>query len=240
VEGFTVELSRRDQLGKGAAERYRRGGLIPVEVYQKGAGNVSALVQYFQFVHLAAKAKISQVFLLKSEDDDLNGRSALVREIQRDHLTGKPIHVDFIALKDDEEIEVEVGLSFVGEAYGVKQEGGILNPVMHHLLVSCLPKDIPSEIVVEISGLHLNESIHAGDVPLPEGVSLITHAEEPVVIVLTPKAEVDETPAEAGAAEGVAAEGAVAEGGAAAASSADKASPAAAKGADKGAEKEKK
>ncbi|NMC61530.1 MAG: 50S ribosomal protein L25 [SAR324 cluster bacterium] len=239
MEGFTVELSRRDQLGKGAAGRYRREGLIPVEVYQKGVGNVSALVQYFQFIQLAQKAKISQVFFLKSEDESLNGRSALVREIQRDHLTGKPIHIDFIALKDDEEIEVEVGLSFVGEPYGVKQEGGIFNPIMHHLLVSCLPKDIPSEIVVEVSGLRLNESIHAGDIPLPEGVSLVTHAEEPVVIVLTPKAEVVETPAEAAVAEGAAAEGATAEGGAAA-PAADKASPAAAKGADKGAEKEKK
>lgn len=236
VEGFTVEISRRMESGKGAAGRYRREGLIPVIIYQKGTASVPGLVPYFQFLHLGEKAKSSQIFYLKSEDKDIDGRSALVRGIQRDYLTGKPIHVDFQALREDEEIEVEVALLFEGESVGVKTEGGIMTMNAHHITVSCLPKDIPTDIRVDVSELHLNQSIHAGEIVLPDRVKLITHAEEPIVSVTAPKAEVVEAaPAEGEAVEG-AAEGEAAEGGAAPAG-AEKAAPAAAA---KGSEKEKK
>ena len=237
MEGFIVEMTRREDLGKGAANRYRRQGLIPAVIYQKGTDNVPTLVPYFQFIHLGEKAKSSQIFMLKSDDKEVDGRSALVREIQRDYLSGKPIHIDFQALRDDEEIEVEVGLVFEGEPVGVKLEGGILTANAHHLLISCLPKDLPADVHVDVSGLHLNNSIHAGDIELPQGVRLITHAEEPVISVTAPKAEVVAAPAEGEAAEG--AEGAGGEG-APAAAGAEKASPSAGKSSEKGAEKEKK
>lgn len=235
MEGFIVEIARRSELGKGAANRYRREGLIPTVVYQKGIDSVPGLVPYFQFIHLAEKAKSSQIFFLKSEDSNIDGRSALVREIQRDYLSGKPIHVDFQALRDDEEIEVEVGLVFEGEPVGVKQEGGILTANLHHLLVSCLPKDLTSDIHVDVSGLHLNASIHAGEIVLPSGLRLMTHAEEPVVSVSAPRAEIVEAPAEGAAVEG-------AEGAAGSEGGSDKTAPAAAAGktAEKGADKEKK
>ncbi len=232
VEGFTVEISPRAESGKGAAGRYRREGLIPVIIYQKGTASVPGLVPYFQFLHLGEKAKSSQIFYLKSEDKDIDGRSALVRGIQRDYLTGKPIHVDFQALREDEEIEVEVALVFEGESVGVKTEGGVMAVNAHHIDVACLPRDIPTDIKIDVSQLRLNQSIHAGDLVFPPGVRLVTHAEEPLVSVAAPKAEVVAAPAEGEAVEGAAAEGEAAEGDAAA--GAEKgASAAAAKGSDK-------
>lgn len=189
MEGFTIEVTGREETGKAASNRYRKQGLIPAVIYQHGIESIPGLMPYHQFVHTAEKAKISQVFLLKSQDSRIDGRVALVREIQRDYLSGSPIHVDFQALREDEEIEVEVGLNFKGEALGVKQEGGIMTASVHSILISCLPRDIPADLDVDVSALKLNSSLHAGEIVLPTGVRLITHAEEPVVSVAAPKAE---------------------------------------------------
>lgn len=193
MEGFSIEVTRREDLGKGASRRFRRQKLLPVIIYHKGTPSVPGYISYDDFVHLGERAKVSQIFLLKSDDKEINGRPALVRDIQKDYVKGKLLHVDFLALKEDEEISVQVALSFVGEAVGVKTEGGLMTASLHELEVSCLPKDIPTEIVVNVSGMRLNDSIHAGDIDLPKGVTLITGSDEPVVSISLPKAEVEST-----------------------------------------------
>ena len=200
MEGYTLQVTRREESGKGAAGRYRRQGLIPAMIYGKHSGNVPGLLPYFEFVNSAGKAKISQIFVLKSEDKEIDGKPALVREIQRDYLTGKLIHVDLLALREDEEIEVEIGVATTGEPIGVKLDGGVMTVVLHNIMVSCLPKNIPSEIRVDVTELRVGSSLHASDLPLPEGVRLVTHAEEAVVIVAAQKAEAAPAAEEAAAA----------------------------------------
>jgi large subunit ribosomal protein L25 len=199
VADFTLEVHRRDATGKAANRRYRHQGLVPGVVYHKGEDSVPALLAQREFVQLAQQAKRSQVFILKSADQSLDGRPVIVREVQRDYLKGSVIHVDLQALTDDEEITVRVPVQLQGEAPGVKNEGGILAFVTHELGVSCFPKDIPQTIAIDISELHLGGSIHASQVGLPSGVRLVDDPEETIVSVVAARAT--KTDVEAGAEE---------------------------------------
>ncbi len=196
MESLDINIEPRDAEGSRAARRYRSKGQIPAVVYHRGENAVSALVDYNQFIQVASRSTSAQLFNLKSGEKHLNGRMALVKGVQKDYLSGKVLHVDFQALRDDEEITVEVPVSIVGEAPGVKSEGGVLTVMRHSLKVSCLPKNIPSNIQVSIAELHLGQSIHIGEVGLPEGVVALEGEDEPVVSVTTQRQEEEVKPAE--------------------------------------------
>lgn len=206
MENFTIEVSERVELGKGSCNRCRKQGFIPGIAYHRADKPVAVQVPYKEFTMLAKKARLSQVFTFKSASSSLNGKAAIVKEIQQDYLKGRVLHVDFQTLKDDEEITVDVPVRLVGEAPGVKLQQGILTLVTHEVSVTCLPKNIPSVIDVDIAALGLGESIHASDLKLSQGVTLSDDPHETIVSVLAPRAAEEEKPAAAAApAEGGAA-----------------------------------
>ncbi len=216
MENFTIEVTERTDLGKGACNRCRRSGFIPGVAYHRADEPVPVQVPYKEFTILAKKARLSQVFTFKSGNPALNGKAAIVKEVQQDYVKGKVLHVDFQTLKDDEEITVYIPVALVGEAPGVKVQNGILTLVTHEVAVTCLPKNIPSQIQVDISSLGLGQSIHASDLKLGDGVVLSDDAHETIVSVVAPRAAEEEAKAAQGA-----------EGGAAAAPAAEAAKPAA-------------
>lgn len=192
MEQFTLEISNRTGVGKSESNRLRREGFVPSIVYHKGEKSVAASLLLKDFVSLAEKARASTVFTLKSEDKDLNGKSVIVREIQKDHIKNRVIHVDFQALKDDEEITINIPLVLKGESPGVKNEGGILSFVTHEVGILCLPKFIPQVIEVSISELGLNDSLHARDLALPQGAKLSGDPDETIVSVVAARATIEE------------------------------------------------
>jgi len=216
VESFTIEVSERQELGKSGCNRCRKQGFIPGVAYHRAEKPVAIQVPYKEFTMLAKKARLSQVFTFKSSLAELNGKPAIVKEIQQDYIKGKVLHVDFQTLKDDEEITIDVPVKLVGESPGVKVDNGVLTFVTHEVTVRCLPKFIPSVIEVDISSLGLGESIHASDLKLGAEVTLADDEHETIVSVVIPRA-VEE--AKAGGAEGAPAAGA-AEGAAAPAAAA--------------------
>lgn len=210
MEGFVIEVQKRTESGSAANRRYRQAGLLPSIVYHRGEESHPALIEYRSFVNLASMSRKTQVFSLKSEEADLNGRSVFVREIQRHPVSGKLLHVDLQALKDDEEISVSVPVKPVGESPGVKLDGGVLSIILHELPVRCLPKFIPIEIEVDISSLKLGHSVHASDLKLGQGVRLDIAPDEAILAVQIPRSVVEESAAAATTAEGAAADGAAA------------------------------
>jgi large subunit ribosomal protein L25 len=190
VEGFQLEISKRGDTAPSVTKRLRKDGKIPAVVYHRGEDSLPGYVGYKEFVRLAEQAKTSQVFTFKSDEPKFNGQSALVRDIQKDNLSGKVLHIDFQSLKDDEQIRVTVPLRYIGDAYGVKTEGGMLAIHTHELTVSCFPKDIPLVIEVDITSLKINAHIHASDLTLASGVNLISgREEEPLISVVAMKEE---------------------------------------------------
>jgi large subunit ribosomal protein L25 len=231
VEEFTLEFEARAERGSAANRRFRRQGFIPTVIYSHGEQNVPALLQAKQFLHLAERSTSSQVFTLKSKDGKVfNDRPAIVKEIQIDHLKGRVMHVDFLVLKENEEITIRVPLQFVGDAIGVKDQGGVLSIAAHEIAVRCLPRAIPRIVKVEVADLKIGATIHAEELVLPEGVRLDGNPGETIVSVVVPKSAAEEAPAAAAGEAAAGAEGAAA----------PAAEGAAAEGADKGAAKAKK
>jgi large subunit ribosomal protein L25 len=200
VENFTIEVSERATIGKASANRCRKEGFIPAVAYHKAEKPLAVQVPLKEFTALASKARRSQVFTFKSSVASLNGKAAIVKEVQQDYLKGRVIHVDFQTLKDDEEITVDVPVKLVGESPGVKNQNGILAVVTHEVSVTCLPKYIPAAVTVDISSLALGQSIHAEQLVLGEGVTLADDASETIVSVVASRAEEEAKPAAAEAA----------------------------------------
>lgn len=201
METFSLEIERRSDLGRSAANRLRSMGKLPVVVYGRGEDSISGVVDYNKFVQLAHKAATSQVFTFKSADSALNNRIALVKEIQKEYVQNRVLHVDFQALKEDAAVRVHVPVVTVGEAPGVKIENGVMTLAFHDLLIEALPRAIPHVIEIDVSDLHLNQSIHAGEITLPEGVRYLGDPDEAVVSVVESRtsklAEETAAPAEA-------------------------------------------
>ncbi len=205
MESFTIEVSERAGLGKSSCNRCRKEGFIPGVAYHRADKPVAVQVPYKEFTMLAKKARLSQVFTFKSSSPALNGKAAIVKEVQQDYVKGRVLHVDFQTLKDDEEITIDIPLKLVGEAPGVKVQNGILTLVTHEITVTCLPKFIPVQVEVDITSLGLGQSIHAGDLKLPQNVVLSDDPHETIVSVVASRAAEEEGKAGAGEAGAAAA-----------------------------------
>jgi large subunit ribosomal protein L25 len=172
-------------------------------------------------------------------------QAAILKDVQRHPFKNAIVHVDFQRVEENEKIRISIPLHFTGAAVapGVKSQGGLVSHMRTEAEISCLPKDLPEFIEVDISGLSLNESIHLSQLKVPQGVVLVELAKEDaaVVAIHSPRAEEPEPTAAVaavpGAAEGAAAAAPAAAGAAGAAADAAK-TPAAAAGKKEEAKKE--
>lgn len=128
---------------------------------------------------------------------EVNGDSFLTmpREVQRDIVRGTLLHVDFLRIRRDVAIQVEVPINLVGESHGVK-EGGVVEHHLWELRVEVLPTDVPESVEADISGLGIGDSLHVSDVKVPGNVTVISGDDETVVTVVPPPVLVVEPTAE--------------------------------------------
>ena len=202
AKDYTLAVEPRSELGSTAVQRLRSQGKLPAVVYSKHSGNSPISLSYREFINLASNARISQVITFKSEDKDLDGISVIAKQMHRNFLKESVLHVDFQALKSDESVTVTVPLEIKGEAHGVKNEGGILTVSTDNIEVSCIPRKIPSSLIVDVTELTLGHSISAQDIDLPEGVELESNPDETIVSVVTARLSLEPaTTEEAGEAE---------------------------------------
>ncbi len=214
---FKLEAEKRDGTGKGVARKLRAQGQVPAVLYGHGMAPVSVSVDAKDLghaLHTDAGANVL-VDLHVGSDKHL----VLAREIQRNHLRGDFLHVDFLVIRRDEKITVQIPINVEGESPGVKQ-GGVVEHHLWEISAESLPGDVPQSVEVDISKLEIGDSFRVGDLATLTGVTILTPAEETILSVVTPQVlEVEEVAAEgAEVAEGevAAAEG---EGGEAAAPS---------------------
>ena len=214
METQQIDVVKREELGKGPMGRLRREGNVPAVVY--GGGNEAKTLHLTKhtFDHKITGTGLSQLFEFKSEDDELDGLLALIREVQTETISGKPVHIDFLLVEKGNKLKLSVPIEIIGEAPVVKLGAGVLSQSIVEVEVECLPKSIPSSLKLDISKLsEVGTSLHVSDLEIPEGVEVRTDTAISVVTAVGKQAAVEETPAEA---EGEAAEGAPAEGGEAA------------------------
>ena len=177
-------------MGK-AAKQLRKAGIIPANIYGHKEKPQAVQVEAVAFEALRRAHKASGIISLRL---DGGGRSkaqtALVRQIQRNPINGKIMHIDFFRVSLTDRIVVKIPLHFVGEAPGVKNEDGVLLHLLDALEVECAARDIVGAFDVEMTSLeHIDDALHASDVKLPQGFKLITDPEEAIAKVAATRAE---------------------------------------------------
>jgi large subunit ribosomal protein L25 len=184
-----LEVAKRSSVGKGAARQARAAGKIPAVVYGAGKPNVPISVDEKALADVFRKgAGENAIFLLKLAGSD-QSRHAMIRELQRDPLSRKPQHVDFLRVLMDVRIRVYVPIEVVGTARGVKTEGGILDLVTREIEIESLPGNIPAHLPVDVSELGIGDAVRVGDIPVPEGVSIVDNPDKVLVHVAHPTRE---------------------------------------------------
>lgn len=177
----------RSTLGKRGTLKVRRQGLIPAIIYGHKKDPVPVALPQEEFESaLRHHARLVELQLPKGAE------TALIKEVQHDHLGKAILHVDFERVDRDEKVVVEVTLELKGTAPGAST--GVLDQPLHVLKIECLAAQVPESIKVNISTLQLGQIIHVKDVPVPQGVRVLT---DPEAIVIQVKAHVvvAETPA---------------------------------------------
>tara|TARA_R110001606_G_scaffold346892_4_gene496021 strand:- start:48807 stop:49502 length:696 start_codon:yes stop_codon:yes gene_type:complete len=169
---FEVQAELRTDLGKGASRRLRHAGNVPAIVYGSDEAPISITVEHNKFLrHLAEDAFYSHILTLNV---DGKKQQVVLKDLQRHPASDvKIMHADFLRVSANHALTMNVPLHFNGEdvAPGVKT-GGLVSHLMTEVEVSCLPKDLPESIDIDVSGLDMDESIHLSELVLPAGVTL--------------------------------------------------------------------
>lgn len=204
MDTVTIVAQRRSETGKGPARRLRRAGKLPIVLY--GRGDSTALTietKALQTLRLS-ESGFNTIVDLSIEGGEPETCNAILRELQIDPVSRDMLHADFGRVAMDEPIAVSVPLDFVNVPEDrFKLERAELTVMMYELAIACLPRDIPNVIAVDLSSFEVGETLHAGDIALPQGVSLVGNVDDTVVTALIPTAaeELEREEAEA-AAEG--------------------------------------
>jgi large subunit ribosomal protein L25 len=193
AESVVLVAEMREGRGSRAAHKLRAKGLVPGVVYGHKEATVSVALSAEEL--LKAIQHKARVVDLKTDD---KVQTALIRELQWDHLGKELLHVDFARVAKDERIHVTVPLELRGTAPGVTA-GGLLEQPLHALAIECLAVNIPESIRVNVGELQIDGAIHVRDLVLPPDVQALSDPDAIVVQIKAPQAEVAPAAAEAAA-----------------------------------------
>lgn len=184
---FKIKSEIRNVFGKNASRRIRQEGMIPAILY--GADTVSiplTLNKKDVFAILKAETGENTIFKISFNSET---RNTMIKELQKDPVTDEILHADLIQIVMDNIISVSVPIVLVGEAVGVKAEGGFVDFVTREVEIECLPKNIPEQLEIDISSLHLHQSLKVEDLSSPGEITLVTDPNTVVVLIHAPTKE---------------------------------------------------
>lgn len=184
----TIEVTTREAVGTSRVRKLRETGMVPAVLYGHGESNINLAV---------SKDSVNKVIRRGTKMLSLTGAvqdTALLREVQWDAFGIDILHIDLARVSRDEAVEITLPVELHGEAPGLG-EGGQLKFTAHELTIRCPAGSIPEHLMVSVAGLHLGQSVHASDVQLPEGASMVTPGTVVVVQIAQPVAEGDDADA---------------------------------------------
>ncbi len=178
----------RTDSGKGVARKLRAAGRVPAVLYGAGVESTPLSVdskELFHLLHTGAGANVLVDLVVDGQE-----HLAIPRDVQRDHIHGRFIHLDFLAVRRDEKIHISVPVRVVGESAGVKA-GGVVEHHLWEVEVECLPTDVPEAIEVDITELEIGMGLRVSDLVAPQGATILTNPEDSVVAVQQPQMAVE-------------------------------------------------
>lgn len=186
---LTLKATKR---GSEKMDDIRGAGLVPAVFYGFGKESTSISVPAIEFIKIFREAGETTTVTLDVDGEKV---STLIHDLQKDPVTGVPTHIDFLVVDMNKEAEVSVPVEFTGLAEAEKTGVGMVMKVMHEIEVRALPANLPHSIVVDLTPLAtLHDVIHAKDVVLPSGVTLVTDGEDVVASVSAFVEEKEEAP----------------------------------------------
>ena len=214
ADQFELIARIRARSGTNLVRRLRREGDVPAVLYGGNKENLSIAVNHDVLFHSLEKEEFHSAIIVINTDG--KKEQAILRDVQRHPHKINILHADFQRIDENKALTMSLPIHFIGEeeCVGVKLGGGVISHLINDIEVSCLPKDLPESIELDVTNLDLNESLHLSDIPLPEGVGIPTlmHDEDnehdyAVVSVSPPRVESEITDEEqdeqaAGASEG--------------------------------------
>jgi large subunit ribosomal protein L25 len=182
---IAIKAEKRGDQGTGASRRLRRADKVPGIVYGGGQDATNIELDHNDLFHKLRQ----EAFHASILDMEIEGKSqqVLLRDFQMHPFKQNVLHVDFQRVAADKKIHMKVPLHFINAdiAPGVKTSGGLVSHVQNDLDISCLPKDLPEFIEVDLKDLAAGHSIHVGDLKLPAGVTAVVHrGENPTVATI--------------------------------------------------------
>lgn len=194
MQKIEIQSERRNDAGKGFARRLRAQGKIPAVLYGAGASTLLTLdpKEVAKILRSASGENTLITLQISGEADEKKGaasRIAILRDFQRDPITGKVLHADLFEISMDEPISVKVPVEVIGSIPAGVKEGGVLQHNIREVEVRCLPSLIPDHIQIDASGLGIGQSIHIKDVHLEEGIEITDDPEQVLVSVAAPISE---------------------------------------------------
>jgi large subunit ribosomal protein L25 len=195
MQKIKVQGERRTKAGKGVARQLRFAGKIPAVIYSEGKSALLTLTpeDIDKILHSASGENTLISLHITGENKDPSDQGehiAILRDYQRDPVTGKILHADFFEISMTEALSIMVHVVVIGETpIGVKQDGGTLQHNMREIEIRCLPTLIPDHIQVDASTLEVGQSIHVKDIPLEEGLSLLA---DPNLVVVSVTAAISD------------------------------------------------
>lgn len=192
MQRIDLEALTRERVGKGAARQIRREGRIPAILY--GAGKSTPMTLDPSAVIRILKSESGENALLNltvKEGDKLKSTiTAIIRDYQRDPVSGEFLHADLFEVSMTEILRIKIPLIMAGDPIGVK-EGGVLQHGLRELDIECLPADIPEHLDVPIGELAIGQSVHVRDLSLASGIKVLDDRDQIIVAVAAPITEAE-------------------------------------------------
>ncbi len=189
MKELLINVEPRTDFGKNPSRRLRRSGMIPGIVYGSGKPPVPISVDPIQVEKvLRSESGANTIFMLNLVGKDQR-RHAMIKAYQTDPVTSRLQHTDFIRIQMDEAVQVNVPIQTVGEAPGVKLDGGILDLVLREIRIESLPSEIPDHIKVDISAMKIGDTIRVADLRFEGKAKILTDPGQTVAVVTPPAKE---------------------------------------------------
>jgi large subunit ribosomal protein L25 len=181
-----ITVKSREASGSAGARRLRRDGWVPGVIYSDGTAARAVSLPKHEFEQMLHH-HTSEHVMIKIQIEGGKEESVLLKDVQHDALSGGVVHVDLQKVAMDKKLRIEVPVELIGEAEGVKNQGGVLDHLLHHVEIECFPADIPEAINVDVSALKLGDMLAVKDIPVSAKYTILLDAEAGVAAVSMPK-----------------------------------------------------
>ncbi len=186
MQTTSLNIQKRTELGKGPAGRLRREGRIPATIYGRDIEPISISVDPDVLRKTMEENPYRRNTIFELEVDGKT-MQAVLREYQKEPVSLRLTHVDFVTVDADRSMNFEIPIVTVGKSIGVKL-GGVLDQTRRTLKVNCAPKDLPENIKIDITDMNVDDKFTVGDLEKKDGVTYLLRDNTPLVFVRSTRA----------------------------------------------------